>query len=517
MRFIVFLAASGLSVALPAAASVAAAQASAGAPTEAELLAAGEALAALDEKRLGEDRDYARAILLHAERVSAESGTASGDDSHLGKIRMVALGTLGRHSEALVLGQAMVAAGTTDPWIYALSLYEAAYSEDETAAVQIAEAGAARIPAGARGEFRDAVAEEVIQWAFQRLHAGKNNDGLQRLASALLTLDHAKADDAATRDFYRQRVIERHMDAGRIAEARAVAKQISAPRSLTTLLVTKRYDPLFDAATDRRQLIRASLAAYDASTKKYLQTAPGDLRYILERGQALRMLGREQEALSVLLPVASDLKRVEAGGDKAFWIVNEAAQALGDLGRHDEAVTLVEKLVALGLDKHPDLISMAINQGEVLNAAGRYKEAAAHEAKMALIKEGASPFGYMWMWSMAACAHLLDGDAAGARLWLNKLAENSADNQAAHMRALLCANDLDAAEKLLIARLKGDNFEGVLLNLQTFELGEIGSESEKVVKPRLLALRERPAVREAIAGVGRILSLPLSRTYFGDY
>jgi tetratricopeptide (TPR) repeat protein len=259
------------------------------------------------------------------------------------------------------------------------------------------------------------------------------------------------------------------------------------------------------------------LPGYDRATRQRLEAAPNDPKRLRERGAALRALGRDGDAAALLMPFASDLKTVEAAGEDGFWVVNEAASALSAAGRHGEAIGTMDKLLALGIDKHPGLISMAINKGELLNAAGRYKEAAAYEAKLAANGGTASAYGYMWMWSMAACGHALSGDTAGAAPWLAKLKEKSTDNEAAHMRALLCANDLDVAETLLIKRLGGDKHAEVLLTLQDYKAGAPLTHISKVLEPRFMALRERPAVRAAIGATGRILALPLSKTYFGDY
>jgi tetratricopeptide (TPR) repeat protein len=361
------------------------------------------------------------------------------------------------------------------------------------------------------------VDEDIVSWTWQRLGQAKDRPGRLRLAEALLALEWPDKDAVSERDSYRSLAIERRLAAGETASAAQLLREIVTPDMLARMAAARKYDALFPEGGDRVALIRQSLGRYDEATRRRLAAAPADPKRLLERGNALRALGRDAEAAALLLPFATDLAKVEAAGEDGFWVVNEAAAALGAVGRHAEAVALMEKLLALGVDTHSGLISMAINHGEVLLGAGRFADAAAHEAKLSQGAKTASPYGYMWMWSMAACGHALGGDAAGAQPWLAKLAANSADNEAAHMRALLCANDMNGAEKLLVARLKGDDPESMLAKLQTYEQGTSPSAAAKVIEPRLLALRDRPAVREAIADVGRILSLPLSKTYFGDY
>ena len=69
---------------------------------------------------------------------------------------------------------------------------------------------------------------------------------------------------------------------------------------------------------------------------------------------------------------------------------------------------------------------------------------------------------------------------------------------------------------MLVERLGGDDPAEAILALQDYELsGGVAQASE--MYDRLLALRERPAVRAALARVGRSLRLPLARSYWGNF
>jgi hypothetical protein len=57
----------------------------------------------------------------------------------------------------------------------------------------------------------------------------------------------------------------------------------------------------------------------------------------------------------------------------------------------------------------------------------------------------------------------------------------------------------------------------VLVALQEYSLDKAASARFKVIQGRWAALRARPAVQAAIAKVGRVLTLPLSRIYWGEY
>lgn len=83
------------------------------------------------------------------------------------------------------------------------------------------------------------------------------------------------------------------------------------------------------------------------------------------------------------------------------------------------------------------------------------------------------------------------------------------------MRALLCANDLDGAERLLIRRLEAPDPAEMLTALQDYSGGAYAAPNLKELDRRLSVVAARPAVQAAIARTGRILKLPLSRTYWG--
>ncbi|HEY0026687.1 MAG TPA: hypothetical protein VGC35_02340 [Allosphingosinicella sp.] len=511
--FAILLAATMLA---PAAGSDAAKPAKQSAVTDRQRDESSKIIADFDFERLTEDDKYARLILLHAERLTPDAVAEPERRDGLVALRTLALMKLGRAREGLDLATATIATGTAGTNVYGLAILAAAEAEDPVASLPLYEKAAA-LPAEARAELRAMLPKEVVDLLWRKLWDAKNVAGRQRFAEALLTLGWPDEGEIAYRDFYRSQAIDGRIARGDIEGARALAAQIVDPSTLGTLLVARKYDALFPPDTDRAGLLQASLAGFDRATRERAEAMPEDAKRLLQRGNALRALGREAEALSLFLPFASDLKKVEAAGESGYWIVNDAALTLGSAGRHDEALALMDSLLTLGVDKHTDLVSMAINYGEMLNVAGRFKEAAAYETKLTGSNMNASPYGFMWTWSIIACAHALSGDAAAAAPWLDKLRANSSDNQAAHMRALLCANDLDSAEKLLVSRLRGDAPEDLLLKLQDYRLGTTSGVAAKILEPRLLALRERPAVRQAIGEVGRVMSLPLSKTYWGDY
>jgi tetratricopeptide (TPR) repeat protein len=484
---------------------------------EAAVAKAEAALAGIDQERLVADRDYAGEMLAHIDTLRA---VRSEPDAlfALDALRLIALLGAVRNADAAELGARLIAQRPSEPMVYPFALWAAVLAGKSDAAVPMLESAARHMTRPEQlDELRSGLVRDLLGGIIRPLGQAGNQRAMQRMAEALLTVGPPLFDDAVEVDGYRVLSIDGRLAAGNVAGARELADRVIDVRAMLRLIGARRYDPLFAGDADRLARLETAVAAYDADTKKRLEKAD-DLRARLFRGQFLRGLAREQESLAVLLPATSNLAAVEAGGEDAFWIVNEAAYALTSLGRNAEAIALMERLIALEMKKHPYLINMAINHSELLNIAGRHKEAAAYGTRLLEEAKGfESAYGRMWIWSAVACGHALAGDPAAAAPWLAKLEQGSIDNQAAHMRALLCANRLDRAEQLMLARLAGKDAEPALRLMHDYRLGSFKSPARRMIQERGLAVGGRPAVRAAAAKVGRTLSLPLSQVFWGDY
>lgn len=477
-----------------------------------------EMIMAIDFDRLSSDADYAKETVRRME--AARAGVTDAETLvAIDATRVNALLIAGRNEEALAIGARLIGERPDETFLYPMPLWAAMLSSRAAEAVPLLESAARHIadPAALK-ELRLNLPDALVGPLIQQLAVAKDEPARHRLAEALLTLGWPEPGHSSRAEQLRAIVIEGRLAKGDEAGAQALAADLIEPLQLARLMVTRRYDALFPAGLDRRRRIEEAVAAYDLDTARRLSAAPDDPKLLLERAQLLRALDREEEALALLLPASSDLDGVAAGGAEALWVVNEAAFALAALGRSDEAVAAMAKLLTLDVDQHPDLINMMINHGALLNSVGRYREAAAYGAGLAAnATRHASEYGQMWMWESAACGHAMAGDPAAAAPWLAKLEAGSANNRAAHVRALLCLDRLDAAETVMIARLEGDQPESVLLALQDYRPGRPEtSVLAKLLRERYDAVKARPAVKAAIDRVGRVIGLPLTKSYWGD-
>lgn len=273
---------------------------------------------------------------------------------------------------------------------------------------------------------------------------------------------------------------------------------------------------------DRVGRISAAFQAHDRATAQAVQQHPNHGRIVLRRAALLRRLGRDSEALALLAPWLGDVRRtMTSDQDVGSWLVNEAAFAHAALGQYDRAVELMAQLMSA-----PDAILFKasgppINHSALLWDAREPEAALAHLSRYTSRVEQAggrhNRAASMWIASTQACALTSLQQNEQARAVIESMERFRSESPAPLMRALLCANDLDRAELLLIQRLRSSEPEGALMALQDYELTKSSPGLEALIYQRLLRLRERPAVRAEIERVGVVLALPLARTYYGSF
>ncbi|MFN3944328.1 MAG: hypothetical protein ACK4K7_05320 [Allosphingosinicella sp.] len=493
----------------------AAARAGGAKPSGNEVERALGALAELDEERLGRDRAYAEATLRHI-RLARTIPSDAGVEIAFLRIEILAYVTLGRHEEARRVSERLLATGTdeaSDYWEVWIAAAEAE-SRERMAAVIVAALAAVRAE-DERAILFEIFNPEAVWDIYRGLTREEKRDQQLAMAEALVAAGWPGESDADSRDSMRMAVVRARTERGDLAGLAPIADGIRSVRSVLELVVLRKYEAL-GLGADPAARLQAALADSDRTTAAALARQPDDPAVLLERVQYLRRAGRSAEAFGLVEPRLSDPAAMARESEKGMWLVNEAAYALSDLGRASEAADLMGRLTVLDPAAHPYLINLFINHLSVLWEAER----AAESLERVKVLEGAqgryaSMFGKMWIWAGGVCALAQLGRGDEAAPWLAKLSENSQENGAAHTRALLCMGDEDAAEALLVRRLGGDDADRLVIGLQDYRGGTLVAPAQ-ALDDRLMRVRERPAVREALEHVGRVMELPLSRTYYGS-
>ncbi|HVQ09795.1 MAG TPA: hypothetical protein VMS43_15305 [Allosphingosinicella sp.] len=485
------------------------------APTPAEIAESAAAIGAADTRRILTDAAYAAETLRHLDRLApslagdAEAGLA------LDNLRLLALAKLERRAEAGAVTESVLARRPTDPshyfgpWVAALTF------NDGAGALAVIEAASRTVPGIARPQLREMLARETVMAIFGQFHADRDRALRVRLAEALFHIGWP-GDDNVIGDDLRMILIEDRLDHRDVPGATGFAATVTTPANVLPLLVRKRYDPLLPADADRLAMLGRAIEGHERETAAALAAAPGDRQRLLARAQHLRSVGRNADALAVLAPATRDVAAA-AAEEPGMWMVNEAAYALIALDRDDEAVRLMDRIAALPLAQNSHLVSARINHLEILSSVGRHAEALDRAAR--LEADGgsfASEYGKAWIDSTRVCALAALGRTAEAAAPLARLRGWSELNAPALSRAYLCLGDLDAAAALLVQRLGRDDPGAAILALQDYRLSH-GRGQTGPLHERFLSLRERADVRAALDRVGRVLSVPLARTYWGDF
>jgi tetratricopeptide (TPR) repeat protein len=223
--------------------------------------------------------------------------------------------------------------------------------------------------------------------------------------------------------------------------------------------------------------------------------------------QALRALGRFQEALAAGKTLASDKAQIEVVGHDAFWLVNEYAGNLHALGRVDEAIAALDGVVALGIDRYPELASIAINRAETVHAAGRYQAALDSYAEIeAQHFDKLNSYGKMWVWAGKACALTALGRDDEAKAMQAKLASKPEDNWNAATAAAACRSDIKAIADMLVIRLRdSDARPGALGLFIQFGAPEARTPVENAMRDAVAKARAMPQVQAEFAKYGRAI------------
>ena len=310
-------------------------------------------------------------------------------------------------------------------------------------------------------------------------------------------------------DWLRMEAATGLLQRNRPEEAADVASAVTDNYAMLEMLVSRQFEPIWPrleekAGPDMAKHLAANLTAASEAFKQ----EPGNLKQRLRYMNALRALGRYEEAIAAAEPVTGDLQAMAAAGDDGLFLVNDQAYALLAAGRGEEADQLLGKLLALDIDKYPMLTNMAINRSEILLRLGRYEDAL-RTADWAEEHTGKwmNAYGRMWNWSNRTCALKMLGRQAEAEATLRQMAEHKTENYAAHLVALLCHDRLDDVEAVVLKQLADEEKRGdMLIQLQDFQ-GQRNTPLDTAINEKLNRVLQRPAVQQAVQAAGRLLTI----------
>jgi len=471
----------------------------------------------IDAERLLREKAYAEQVLAQIEALR-KSDQYSGDlRGQIDRLRMLALIGSDRLQDAFSQATQLTKAYPGDPSLHYTAFLLGVETGSDRTLEELEAADRSIVSKKDRATFREALQTDTVAYFRRPFFIAKDKDRIGRSAQTLLNFEWPGPLQLEYEDRLRLDVADRLLVRGDQAGAKKLVFALRTASPVLETLIVRKWDPIRDTG-DPAERLAQSIAASDEATRQAHFEKPDDLELLLRRAQFLRSVGKEAEALQLMLPKTENLEWIKEQGEDAYWIANEASYALIALKREKEAVTLMERLLSISLAENPMLISMAINSIGVRIDAGDFRGAADYAELLATRHaDMASPYGDMWMWEGAVCAHTHAGSPDRAGPWLAKLKAGEKDNPAALTRALLCVNDLDGAAASVIRRLNGDDPEDMLKALQDYTIGPDLPRTRKLLEDRLREVIARPGVQAAIASKGRLMKVPLSRIYWGMF
>lgn len=482
-----------------------------------DIQTARDAVAHSDFNRLISDRAYAAQMLAYLDRLAAVPTDNVEISLNLDMLRLFPLATLERSDEIRTVVDRMIERRPNRAALYGGPLYATLAITDVGRAVAVVETASRNVPASGWADLRTLFTQGSIRPLLSQLHANHDEATRGRLARALFRIGWPGAGDTETSDFLRMILVDDSLSHDDSAGAADYAAGITTPGAIVPMIVNSRYDRVLAPGEDRVELLRHALEERDRASAAALAAAPAGMQAVLDRTDYLRAVGRDAEAYALLQPFTRDLRATIGAGDKGVSLVSQSAYALSALGRDAEALRLMDRVAALAVESNSTLIVAFMSRIDIFISAGRYADALAWSQRLDRdYSHFASDYGKRWIVAGIVCSLAGLNRNAEAAPQLERLRAGDEANLAALTLAYLCVGDSDAAAAVLVRRLQSSDPKSALLALQDYRIAERRDPMAPVVD-RLLALRDRPAVRDALGRVGRILPLPVTRSYGGSF
>jgi tetratricopeptide (TPR) repeat protein len=345
--------------------------------------------------------------------------------------------------------------------------------------------------------------DDGIYYLYRRLDGDLASK--RRLLAVLDAGDWTPSDSAQDPSAYWADFSTLLLEAGDPVKAARVAKKVTAADILLGLRLDRRFAGMVKADPAMFDMEYAAYAELQRLQKLYAAAADNDngAYAVIE---ALRDLGRDDDAVAFADGVLKKDRIVDDKGlDYRNWIEDRRVYALIGLGRFDEAIA-AERLAAGRKERGGPNVSQVINLAEMLIDQGRFQEAL--DLLGPMDEPGrTSPLGHGFVVQTRVCAFNGLGRSKDQADALAYTAAHVGDNRPARLRALLCANDIPGAARLMVDWL-GDPVarRRALVELCTAPARPLGS-FQAVLSDRYRKVRADPAVVAAIAKVGHTEAL----------
>lgn len=309
------------------------------------------------------------------------------------------------------------------------------------------------------------------------------------------------------KDFLRQTLLSREVEAGNVDAARPLLASVTEPRLFFRFLADRRYAGLWPDL--ERKAGPNMSAVFDANIEKaraMLAREPGNVEKLADLALALDEAGRYPEVLAITEDFAVPDKLATLG-EYHFFALDSRVNALDGLGREAEASALFDAMAAIPFDakKNGWLVNFVTNRSGRLARMGEWDRVLEASERAAFVaNQYGSPYARQIIAADRACALAALGRKDELQSVLATMDENRADDPPAAVQAMQCAGRSDRAAEIVIEALRDRDLRtDMLRNLQGQEFTVFASRTG--MPDYFLPLKQRPDVAAVFNEVGRDL------------
>jgi len=332
---------------------------------------------------------------------------------------------------------------------------------------------------------------------------------IQRNENRIIALAHlGYCSNSECGDGYAADAIKISVRRGDFTSATDLLPTLKDSDALQQMLVLRRFAPLWSAieagaGSHFNKIKEANLAA----AKKTYLASPNDYKQLQRYVDALAQAGRLKEATGLRSKLPSSKEGFASADESLSWAVNSIADALDEARRMNEADLLFEQLNDGASPDADWLVNTKINRLEVLLSDGRYEKVIPLLDSTA--KVNGSPFAYQLIRQIRYCAVSNVSGKKGAAKYLSDLLTHASDSFDATVDALVCAGDLEEAEKVALNGLaQTDSAERAYFEahfVRDLQVRSWDGYGVNAWHDRWQDFRKRPAIAAAFARLGRDL------------
>ena len=303
-------------------------------------------------------------------------------------------------------------------------------------------------------------------------------------------------------DYLTQDAVKILLKRGDRANASDLLQYIDEPTLIEDMLTQKQYSAVWPTLETMAgpHLAKIRTASAEAAERDYQADPSSENLHILVN--ALRHAGRLDEAIALRSKLPANGQAMASADEAMGWAINNVALALHEAGRGDEADALFASLNGAKIERPSWRVSMVINRLELLVGDGKFSKAnellAATESTSGI---DGSPYAKQLVRRLKYCIASGLGRKQEAAKALPDMVEHAKDAYHASIDGLLCAGDIEQAEKLALAAMSDDTFQEQFV--RAVQPVALTSDDPSVWNNRWKELRQRPAIAKEFERLGR--------------